>query len=256
MSKRQKIVVTTIFGSALIFGAMLTNIGPGLVEVVVVTGLVYLLSAWALQPGLTGIEYSTLLALPTLLTAGVTLTAQVENLPIPGKYFLPLGYGAALYLTLLAENIFNVSASRGIPLLRAAQTIGYLLTLGTGFLVSGLLFSRHFPSWLNFLAMFVVGGAAVGQALWQVTLDETNRIKLVLGSLVSALCIGELALVISFWPVHPLAAGLALTTMLYLLIGLIQHDWQENLNKRAVLEYLLVGIAVLLLLVFTTSWSA
>lgn len=255
MTKRQKIVITSIIAASLVWAAMTTSFGTGLVEVVVVMGVVYLLSAWALQPDLTGVEYITLLALPVLFSAGVVLTAEVPNLPIPWKYFLPPLYGAGMYVILLAENIFNVAAERSIPLLRAARTIGYLLTLGVIFLVSSLLFSRHLPAYFNFAVMFLVGGAAVGQALWQVELDETSRRKLVLASIISGLSVGEIALVISFWPVHPLGVGLALTTLVYFLIGLIQHDWEESFSRRAIAEYILVATGVLVLLLVTTSWS-
>src|SRR5581483_10636832 len=194
MTKRQKIVITPIISAALVWLAMTTSfLGPGLVEVVLVMGIAYLLSAWALQPDLTGFEYVTLLALPTLLTAGVVLTAEIPNLPVPWKYFLPPVYGAGMYVTLLAENIFNVSAERQVPLLRAARTIGYLLTLGVTFLVGGLVFSRHLPAYFNALAMSVAGGAGVGQALWQVSLNQTSRRKLVLASIISGFSVGQLS---------------------------------------------------------------
>ncbi len=255
MTKRQKIVTAAILSAALIFIAMVTDFAPALAEVVLVTGLTYLLSAWALQPDLSGWEYATLLTLPTLLTVGTALTVEVPNLLVPWKYFLPPSYGAGMYVILLSENIFNVSAVRVVPLLRAARTIGYLVTLGVTFVISTLIFTRNLPAPANFLTMALVGGSSVGQALWQVELDKTDRRKLVLASMVSALSVGELALVLSFWPVSPLAAGLGLTTLVYLIIGLIQHEWQESLTRRAVLEYLVVSSAVLLVLILSTSWG-
>lgn len=255
MTKRQKIVIASILAAGLSFVAMVTDLGPGLVEVVIAMGLVYLVATWALQPDIEGVEFATLLALPLLLTAGVVLTAEFENLPVPWKYFLPPSYGAGMYLILLAENIFNISEERQVPLLRAAQTIGYLLTLGATFLVATLIFAKHMPAWANFLSAFLVGGMAVGQALWQVQLGKTNIRKLVLDSIVSGLSVGELALVISFWPIHPLQGGVAVTTLVYVLIGMIQHHWQENLTRRALLEYLVISATVFLLLLASTSWS-
>lgn len=255
MTKRRRIVLASIFAAGLSLFTMIAGLEPEVLEVVAAMVLVYLACVWALQPIMSGLEYGTLLALPILLTVGVILTGETPNLPVPWKYFLPPGYGAALYITLLAENIFNVSGSRLVPLLRAARTVGYLMTLGVVFLVSSLLFTRHLPAFFNLLIMFLVGGAAVGQALWQVLLNKTNRRKLVLSSLVSAISTGELALVISFWPVAPLAAGLAITTLVYVLVGLIQHDWQENLTRRAILEYIVVSVGVFLALLLSTSWS-
>ena len=42
-------------------------------------------------------------------------------------------YAVGMYALLLTENIYNVAADRTIALLRAAQSIGYLLTLLTYF---------------------------------------------------------------------------------------------------------------------------
>jgi hypothetical protein len=255
MSKRRKIVITSIVSATLVLLATILNLQPEIVEIILVMGATYLLSSWALQPDLTGWEYATLLALPTLLTAGVILMAETPDAPVPWKYLVPPIYGAALYVILLVENIFNVSAERQVPLLRAAHTIGYLSTLGVAFLVSTLLFSKELPSYGNATVMFMAGAALVGQALWQIALDETDRKKLVTASLVSALVVGELALAISFWPVHPLGAGLALTTLVYVLIGAIRHDWEGNLKRRTLLEYLLLAALVFTLLFFTTSWG-
>jgi hypothetical protein len=254
VSKRQKIVITAIISSGLVLGAMLGSFGVPLAELLFIMTATYLLSVWSLQPDLSGWEYVTLLTLPVMLTAATVLTLGLD-LPIPAKYVIPPVYGALIYAILLTENIFNVSAERQVPLLRAARTVGYLLTLAIGFFVSTLLFTQHLPSFVNGLVMFVVGGTIVGQALWQVALTQTDRTKLLLASLVSALAVGQLALVISFWPVAPLGAGLAIATLIYFLIGMIQHDWQENLTRRTTVEYFIVALAVLLLLFLSTSWG-
>ena len=51
-------------------------------------------------------------------------------------------YGVVVYINLLAENIFNVSAERNIPLLRAARTVGYLVTLFVSFALILFLFYK------------------------------------------------------------------------------------------------------------------
>ena len=255
MTKRQRIVITSIVSSGAVFASMVLPYLPPYIEVVVVVVIAYLLCIWALRPDISGEEYFTTLALPTLLTIGVILFSERPNLPIPWKYFIPPIYGVGMYLTLLVENIFNVSVSRTIPLLRAAKTVGYLLTIGVSFIIATLIFTLHLPSHINFVGLFLVGGMVVGQALWQVELADTDRRKLVLASLVSALSVGELGFVISFWPIHPLGAGLAITTMIYFLIGMLQHNWQQSLDRRATIEYIAVGATVIVLLILTTSWK-
>ena len=112
----------------------------------------------------------------------------------------------------------------------------------------------HFSAVVNGLVMIIVGAAAVGQALWQVELARTSFRNLLLASVVSAISVGEIAAVISFWPAPPLVSGLVLTTITYFLIGMVQHSWQENLDRRTVVEYVLVGSAMLLVLLLSTSW--
>jgi Protein of unknown function (DUF5656) len=254
-SKRQKVVVTSLVGGALVFVAMMTSLTSGFFEMGVVLVVVYLLSIWALRPGLSSEEHLTLLALPIILTAGVVLLVELPNLLIPWKYFLPPIFSAGLYVTLLAENVFHVSYDRSIPLLRAARTVGYLLTLGSVFLFSSVIFSFHFPAFLNSLIMLVVGGAAVGQALWHVELARTSMRLLVLASTIAALTVGEVAAVISFWPAAPLLSGLVMTTVTYFLIGIVQHSWQENLDRRTVVEYVLLGSVMIVVLLLGTSWG-
>jgi hypothetical protein len=254
MNKRQKVVVTALAGGTLVFAAMTTSLASGLVEIVVMLIAVCLLSIWALRPGLSFEEHLTLLVLPVLLTAGIVLLAERPNLLIPWKYFLPPVFSVGLYVTLLAENIFHVAYDRSIPLLRAARTMGYLLTLGTVFLLSSVVYSLHFSVLVNSLIMLVVGGAAVGQALWQVELARTSFRSLVLASAISMLAVGEVAAVISFWPAAPLVDGLVMTTVTYFLIGMVQHSWQDNLDRRTVVEYVLVGTVMMVVLLLSTSW--
>lgn len=255
MGKRQKIVITALGGGALVFVAMTTSVASGFFEMILILVIVYLLSVWSLRPGLSSIEHLTLLALPITLTAGVVVLAERPNLLIPWKYFLPLVFSAGLYVTLLAENVFHVSYDRSIPLLRAARTVGYLLTLGSVFLLSSVVFSLHFSAFMNSVIMLVVGGTAVGQALWQVELARTSMRSLILAAAISALTVGEVALVVSFWPAAPLLDGLVMTTVTYFLIGMVLHNWQANLDKRTVVEYALVGSAMILVLLFGTSWG-
>lgn len=255
MGKRQRVVLVALLGGALVFAAMMTSLASGFFEMGFVLVVMFFLSVWALQPGLTMEENLTLLALPMILTAGAILLAERPNLLIPWKYFLPPVFSGIMYVTLLAENIFHVSYGRSIPLLRAARTVGYLLTLGAVFVLSSVFFSLHFSAIFNSLGMFVIGGTSVGQALWQVELARTSLRNLVLASSIAALSVGEVALVISFWPAAPLVSGLVMTTVVYFLIGIVQHSWQNYLERRTVMEYLLVGLVMMAVLLLSTSWS-
>ena len=133
LSKRQQFVGITVI---LTFLMMLTQLVPSdfrYVLVVIMALVTYLLTAFALRDDLKGAEWVSLLTLPTLFTAGVALfyfllpSRWLTRIPIVGLY------AVGLYALLLTENIYNVAATRTIALLRAAHSVGFLLTLSTFF---------------------------------------------------------------------------------------------------------------------------
>lgn len=275
LNKRVKISITVILLS---FGLLyLPNIGLAVwrdVGVFVILLGSYFLSWWSLSTpkmkdkihsplgrlynyDLNGIELITMFVLPVLLSVSFALfflifLSQVQSiLPRAG---LVISFAVSLYIILLSENIFNVSAERGIPLLRAAQTVGYLTTLFVSFAFFSLLYSIGFDSWLIGLIVMAAGTVLFAQAFWQIELQTNLSTELVNAALVGGLVIGETAVLLTFWPLRPLGAGLALTTVVYVVLGLLQHQIRNRLDKRTTREYLIVGFGVFLLLYLITSW--
>jgi len=93
------------------------------------------------------------------------------------------------------------------------------------------------------------------QGLWCINLEEKLTAKTWLYSLSSALILGEIALAFSFWPVTVAVGSLSLTTSLYILLGLVQHQFSERLFRRTINEYIGVGIAILIVIFLTTHWG-
>ena len=134
-SKRQQLVTVTLL---LTTGLVLTQLVGGDWRYPMVAALslaTYLFAAVGLRKGLAGMEWVTLLTLPTLLTAAIALFYFL--LPVRWLTRVPVAvlYAVGMYALLRTENIYNVAADRTIALLRAAQSIGYLLTLLTYFLL-------------------------------------------------------------------------------------------------------------------------
>lgn len=159
-----------------------------------------------------------------------------------------------MYILLLSENIFNVSAERNIPLIRAANTVSYLGTLFVSFAIFSLLFGLGLDFWFFSGLSAGVGILLFTQALWKTELEKTPSPQITISSFVFGLVLGEIALALSFWPLPPAKVGLALTAALYVLLGIQQHQIKGDLNKTIVFEYLFVAAAVFLFLVITTSW--
>lgn len=255
ISKRQKFIISAALLSAGLLTIQLANVSWRYQAIFGLTILTYLLSAWSLREGVSGIEWLTVLILPTLFTAGVGLFYFL--LPSGWLARLPVAvlYGLGLYALLLTENIFSVAAIRNIQLLRSAHAVGFLLTLLTAFFLYDTILSFRFPFWLNFVFVFLVSLPLFIQGLWSVKLEEKISGQIWFYSLALSLIVAEGALALSFWPLTVSAGSLALITIMYMILGLTQHYLSQRLFKRTINEYLTVGIIVLAVILITTHWG-
>lgn len=255
ISKRQKFIISAIFLSIGLLAIQLANVSWRYQAIFGLTILTYLLSAWALREGVSGIEWLTVLILPTLFTAGVGLFYFL--LPASWLARLPVAalYGLGLYALLLTENIFSVATIRNIQLLRAAHAVGFLLTLLTAFFLYNTILSFRFSFWLNFIFVFLASLPLFIQGLWSVKLEEKISGQIWFYSLALSLMVAEGALALSFWPVTVSADSLALITIMYVVLGLTQHYLSQRLFRRTINEYLTVGIIVLAVILITTHWG-
>jgi len=255
ISKRQKFIVTAFLLSAGLLAIQLANISWRYQAILGLTLLTYLFSAWSLREGLNGLEWLTVLILPTLFTAGVGLFYFL--LPASWLARLPVAvlYGLGIYALLLTENIFSVAAIRNIQLLRAAHAVGFLLTLLTAFFLYDTILSFRLFFWLNFILVFLVSFPLFLQGLWSINLEERISQQLWFYSLALSLVVAEGALVLSFWPMTVSANSLALITTMYVILGLTQQHLSQRLFKRTINEYLTVGLVVLAVMIITTHWG-
>lgn len=217
--------------------------------------LTYILSAWGLREDLTGIEWLTLFILPVMYTAATSLFYFL--LPVRWLTRLPMAaiFAVGMYAILLVENIYNVASVRSIQLLRAAHSVGLLLTLFTSFLLMALIFSLHFAFFWNWLLVFVSTFPLVLQVLWVMKLETKIGQEIPLYTFVISLCLAELAFVFSFWPVQTIIEALFLTTVLYSLVGIVQQDLLGRLFRQTMMEFVSVSAIVFILILLTTSWG-
>jgi len=255
MNKRQKFVLTAILLSIGLLAIQIANVAWRYQAIGVLILLTYLLAAWSLREGLSGIDWLTVLTLPPLYTAGVGLFYFL----LPARWLtrLPVAavYGLGMYALLLTENIFSVAAIRTIQLFRAAQAVGFLLTLVTAFFLYDTILSFRLSFWTNALLVFIISFPLILQGLWSVKLEDNISPKVWLFSFVLSLVLAETACAISFWPVNIASGSLFLVTMMYIVLGLSQQHFARRLFPRTVQEYLGVGIAVLVIILLTAHWG-
>lgn len=255
LTKRVKIsIIATILSLGLFF---LPLVDPNL-KLYYLAAIVlgsYLFSVWSIYQDLHGFKFINLFVLPVLLTLSFGLFIQQFEPSREIRLLLVIVYGVVIYTNLLAENIFNVSAERNIPLLRAARTVGYLVTLFVAFAFFSLIYGLGLSWWVLVIISFLIGTLIFAQAIWQVELEETMSSELVIQSLVSGVLLAQLATALTFWPLTPPKVGLAMTAMVYVTLGILQHMIQKDLTKRTAFEYVFLAFSVFLFLIVSTSWG-
>jgi len=254
ITKRQQFVMVTIL---LTFGLVLTQLVGEDARYPMAFGLsffAYLFSAFALRDDLKSIEWLSLLTLPTLFTTAVALfyfllpSRWLTRVPVVGLY------AVGMYALLLTENIYNMAVDRTIALLRAAHSVGFLLTIVTYFLLVQTIFAFRFPFFLNVLLVGIFSFLLVFQSLWAVVLENPVSRRVWHITLAISVVLAEIAYMFSFWPIQSTLAVLFLTTSFYAAVGMAQQYLVERLYKKTVIEFFFLTVIVFIIVLFATRW--
>lgn len=254
LTKRQQFVIVTLMLTA---GLVVTQLVPGELRyplVITFSIATYILSAFGLREDLRGIEWLTLLILPTLFTAATLLFYFLLPVRWLTRFPVAVLYAVGMYALLLTENIYNVAAERSIALLRAARSVGFLLTLVTYFLLVSTILSFRFAVGLTSIAVALVTFLLTVQALWAIELESRVSRRVWHVSVSIALVLGEFAWIFGFWPVRQALIVLFLTTALYCTVGMAQAYIEDKLYKKTVIEFGSVAAIVFVIVLVATRW--
>jgi hypothetical protein len=266
-NKRQKIILTSVLVTLGLISTQVINFDLRFRFLLMLGAGSFILTFWALLEGF--MEGNTrqkrlipfniakaiiLLILPTFFTLAVA--SFYFLLPVRWLTRIPvaIGFGLIFYLLLLAQNIFSIASIRTIPLYRAASTLSLVCTILTAFLIFVVVHSFDLLFVWNGLIIFILGFLLTMQMLWTVEMEEIPSKKLLLQSLIISLCLGEVALSLSFWPLNHIMWSLLLTSIMYSLLGVATHFMRGKLTSRIGWEYVTVSGFFLLVAFFTTSW--
>lgn len=255
LDKRQRFALQTII---LTFGLLITQLiweDYRFGMVVILSIISYFLTAWSLSEDIKGAEWLLLFILPVFFTAAVSLFYFL----LPGRWITRLlttvVFAVGTYATLLAENIYNVAAARSIQLLRVAQSVGLLITLVVIFLLVSIIFSTRSSFLVNMLFLTPLVFILSLQSIWSVKLTPTISREIVIYAFVISISIGEMAVVLSFWPIQIATVSLFITAGFYTLVGIVQQHLLEKLFANTIREYILAFIFTFVLSFLITSWG-
>lgn len=254
ISKRQKFIFASLLLSVCLLGIQWVQLDYRYVAVFGFFLITYLVSAWALFDDLKGVEWITILSLPSAYAVGVSLFYFLLPENFLSRIVILSLFGLGLYALYLTENIYSVAAVRTIQLLRAAHAVGFLISLLTLALLYNTVFSLKWMWWLNGLLVLAVSFPIILQALWSVELSNRIEKHVWIMALGLTLLLVELTVILSFLPVTVWIAALCLATLAYVGVGLFQHQLENRLFSRTVYEYVAVGLFVLVAALIVTPW--
>ncbi len=255
INKRQKIIITSVILTIGLLSTQLVDFNLRFRFIAGLSVLAYLLSLWSLWEGLSLTKAIVLLILPTFYTLAVA--SFYFLLPVRWLTRLPVAFvfGLTFYLLLLSQNVFNVASIRTIPLYRAASTASFLFTLLSAFFIFNVIYAFNLLFLWNGVAVFLITYPLILQVLWSINMKDRLSAAELIQSLVLALGLGELALSFSFWPMLTTIWSLSLSSAMYVLLGLTTQVLRGRASRRVVWEYLGIGVIVLIVSFFTTSWT-
>lgn len=255
LNKRHKIIISSALLTIGLISTQLVDFNLRFRFLAGLSVLAYALSLWSLWEGLNLTKAFILMILPTLFT--VAVASFYFLLPIRWLTRLPVAFlfGLTFYLLLLAQNVFNVASLRTIPLYRAASTASFLFTLLSAFFTYHVIFAFNLLFLWNGVLVALMSFLLILQVLWSIQMEERITSAIIIQSFILSFILGELALSFSFWPSPTTIWSLALSSAVYVLLGLTTQKLRGKLSNRVVWEYMGIGVAVLLISFFTTSWT-
>lgn len=272
MTKRFKFIsVAGLLGVMLGLTGLVT-VENRLTVLLTVAAISYVLSVWVLFEDLKGLEWITLMILPVMFTLGAGLFAnllpdavpnllglkfEIETAMVMAKVvkglFIVL-YILGLYAIYLLENIISVASIRTIQLLRAARSMGFVMTLVVSlFFFLVVLSLKLWFYWIGLISAVVAFMLSYGH-FWSIDIKDESRRTVKLYSLGMAVLVGFLGIVMAFWPVKPFMGGLMMTVFFYTHLGILENYLKHRTHGESLVEYLVFGLIIFIIGFATTSW--
>ncbi len=198
------------------------------------------------------------LILPTLYTFGFyQLSVLFDKTLFWGIVFGLLSI-LIQYIFFLIYNIFYVTSRQKTPaLFTSANTVSLLLSLFTSFLVWNFLWSLRQEYFVNLVLFSIVGISLLLHYVWVIILDDRNGVSRgVLAGyiLIPSLILGELALVLSFWPGGQFVASLYMAVATYILSQLVLLGIQAKNIEKEYQRMFWVALVAMLSVILSTRW--
>lgn len=254
LTKRRKFVVVSVLLSLGLFGIQILPVEARYLAIAAFAVMSYFLSAWSVRRDLRGIEWLSILILPTLYPVSVALFYFLLPQDFLVRIVVNVVFAITMYALLLTANIFAVASIRTIQLLRAARAVGFLLTILTSAFLFHVIFALRLPAVVVGALVFVCSMLLYYQGVWSHTLSLKGEKKELVYTLIGSAIMLEVGLAMSFWLLDVALASIMLAMVVYVVLGMFQQDLEKRLFTRTIQEY--VGFATIVFVVIVTTVMA
>ncbi len=258
LSKRGKFVVSVLLLSAALFFSEFTTgivvVSLGFVLSIVTVLFLYLILKDDISKKS---HFLPILILPFFFTLSFSLFYSLIPARLLTRVILTGVYAFGAYSLFLTENIFAISSLRTINLLRSARIVSFVITIFVLFFLFNIIFSLRLPLYVTPFFVSIISFLMSAQFLWSYSENrESGGREVYVFSLGIALMMGQLAFVLSLWPVTAAIYAIFLTGIFYTYSGLSNAWLERRLFKGILWEYIWVGVLSILFLLIFSRWGA
>ncbi len=254
VEKRIRLAITVLIMAAVMLVSTFYFFDKAIIFIPLLFILSYILTYFALLPGIEKVGWFTLFFMPV----AITLSFYLFYFLIPPRWITRMPfiiiYGISLYAVLLCSNIFNVGVEKNLQLYRAAFSINFFYQAVILFMIYNLLFSTK----QSFLNNMIIGGGvsfiAAVNLFWTIRLNKQLERETVAFGMLIGLVIAELSMILSLVPLNEAIISLFLTASYYSLGGLIFNFIDQRLFRETIREYVIVWVFVLGITLLSISW--
>lgn len=157
-----------------------------------------------------------------------------------------------IYFSSLMANILYKSIDDPLPLVKAARTAFYIISLITIFITTTLFLSIEIDLWvaIGIVVLLILFYLFVN--LWYTNLTDKESLRF---SLLGILVVGFSFLVLLNWPINVSLIALTMTYIIYMYLGLIFNVLNGTFVKTLWVEYALLGIVLSYILLKFSDWG-
>lgn len=256
LSKRGKFVVSVLLLSIALFFSEYSTGGVVILLGFLLSILTVVLLYYVLKDDISKKSYFfPILILPFFFTLSFSLFYSLVPARLLTRLILTFIFAFGAYSLFLTENIFAISSLRTINLLRSARIVSFVITIFVLFFMFNIIFSLRLPLYITPILVGIISFLMCAQFLWSYSENKETSHDVYVFSGTIAIMMGELALVLSLWPVTAAIYAIFLTGIFYTYSGL-SHAWLERrLFKGILWEYVWVGFLSILFLILFSKWG-